>query len=295
MADSLLPHSNWVDGKFRLLRFWQANRRLPRPSGDPRATFNDLILERMTRDDWTPLERVCVDKEYAKLLAVAMCPSLRLSKTAMVIPVAREQDAGRAFRLLSARAGRAEVAKPTHGSGIVLFLRSFPLPQEIMTFCNKAAQSYHGVSRESQYKGLARKIIVEEDLSRALTAPDDYKFFCSHGEVLFCQVDTGRFTEHRRLLVTPGFVPINVRYVYEWPETVPAPPQNFASMVRIAEELSKPFRFVRIDLYSLGNAVYFGEFTFAAEGGAGSLSSESFGIAIMERIRAAMMRQETEI
>jgi hypothetical protein len=65
-------------------------------------------------------------------------------------------------------------------------------------------------------------------------------------------------------------------------------------MLRIAQELSRPFRFVRIDLYSIGNAVFFGEFTFAPEGGAGALSSEVFGAAIMEKIRCSTARQETK-
>ncbi len=293
-ADRMLPHATWIDGKFRLLRFWLANRRLPRPLSHPAATFNDFILERMTRDDWTPLERVCVDKEYAKLLAISLCPSVQVSETRLIIPLERDSDTLRAFDILRARGGRAEVAKPTHGSGAVLFLRHCPPSHRIMTFCKAASRSYYGLSRESQYKGLQRKIIIEEDLSGISGVPEDYKFFCSHGEVLFCQVDVGRFTQHRRLLVTPEFEPIDVRFAYDWPEIQPVAPHNFGSMLRIAQELSKRFCFVRIDLYSIGNAVYFGEFTFAPEGGAGALSSEAFGAAIMEKIRWSMSKQEAE-
>jgi hypothetical protein len=291
-ADTLLPHTNWIDGRFRRFRFWQANQRLPRSSGDPAATFNDLILERMIRDDWTPLERACIDKEYAKLIAVAICPSVRTAETKLIIPLAGDGDGAHAFDILRARAGRSEVAKPTHGSGSVLFLRDSSSSERIRNFCKSASRSYHASSRESQYKGLARKIIVEEDLSGASGPPEDYKFFCSHGEVLFCQVDVGRFTQHRRLLVTPGFDPIGVRFAYDCPEIPPAPPPNFDDMLRAARELSRLFAFVRIDLYAIGNTVCFGEFTFAPEGGAGALSSEAFGIGIMEKIRRRMQAQE---
>lgn len=293
-ANELLPNSRAIDAAFRRLRFFQANRRLPRHTSNPAATFNDLILARMTQDDWSPLERTCVDKEYAKLIAAALSPAVRLSQTLRIIALEPETGAEVAREVLSARSGRDEVAKPTHGSGAVLFLRDRPPPQTIAAFCHAASRSYYAMSRESQYRGLKRKIIVEEDLSGESGAPEDYKFFCSHGEVLFCQVDVGRFTRHRRRLVTPDFTPIDVRFAYDWPETMPEPPHNFAEMCRVAQELSRLFPFVRIDLYSIGNVVYFGEFTFAPEGGAGALSCEAFGIAVMERIRACIARQEAE-
>ncbi len=291
-ADTLLPHTTWIDGKFRLFRFWQANHRLPRSSSDPAATFNDFILERMIRDDWTPLERACIDKEYAKLIAVAICPFVKTAETRRIISLAGEGAAARAFDILRARVGRAEVAKPTHGSGSVLFLRNSPCVERIEKFCETASRSYHAVSRESQYKGLARKIIIEEDLSSASGPPEDYKFFCSYGDVLFCQVDVGRFTQHRRLLVTPGFEPIGVRFTHDWPETPPAPPPDFDNMLRAARQLSRLFAFVRIDLYAIGNTVCFGEFTFAPEGATGTLSSEAFGTGVMEKIRRSMQAQE---
>ena len=291
--DRLLPHNTWIDGNFRLLRFWRANGRLPRWSSDPAATFNDFILERMIADDWTQLERACIDKQYAKLIAAAMCPRVRTSKTVLILPLECEADTAKAFGNLVARAGRDEVAKPTHGSGAVLFLRNRPSPQAVIEFCESASRSYHGLSRESQYKGLARKIIVEQDLSGPAGPPEDYKFFCSHGEVLFCQVDVERFTRHRRRLFTQDFEPIDVRFAYDWPDILPARPGNFAEMLQAARELSQPFCFVRVDLYSVSTAVYFGEFTFAPEGGAGALSNEVFGVSVMERIRWRMLRQES--
>lgn len=290
--DRLLPHNDWIDGNFRLLRFWRANRRLPRWSGDPAATFNDFILERMISDDWTQLERTCIDKQYAKLLAASLCPGIKISKTELVISLESETDTAEAFRILISRIGRNEVAKPTHGSGAVLFLRNRPRPEAIVEFCERASRSYHGLSRESQYKGLARKIIVEQDLSGPAGPLADYKFFCSHGDVLFCQVDVDRFTRHRRSILTSDFEPVNVRFAYDWPDLVPAKPENFADMLQAARELSGPFCFVRVDLYSVGTAVYFGEFTFAPEGGAGALSNEAFGVGVMERIRSRILRQE---
>lgn len=293
--DKLLPHAPWIDRSFRVLRFWQANGRLPRASTDPQATFNDFILHRMIRNDWSQLERVCIDKQYAKLLATAMSPNVRGSKTKLVLPLSGVDGIETAVDALAARVGQCEVAKPTHGSGSILFLRDAPSQNLIKAFCEVASRSYYASSRESQYSGLERKIIIEEDLSIGGSVPADYKFFCSHGEVLFCQVDLDRFIRHRRRLVTPAFEPIDVRFAYDLPEKIPPKPLNFDEMLRIAQELSRFFCFVRIDLYSIGSAVYFGEFTFAPEGGAGALSSEEFGIGIMGRIRGGLPKQDAEL
>ncbi|MFN4140736.1 ATP-grasp fold amidoligase family protein [Aestuariivirga sp.] len=270
-----------------LVKYWRGNGRLPRRSSDPMAGFNDFVFERMSRQSWTSLERACIDKQHAKLFARALCPEVKTSGTLAVLPVSTPADVGNACSFLLSRSGRAEVAKPTHGSGAVLFLRQSPTPQEIRSFCGRASQSYYRLSRESQYKGLERKIILEEDLSVGGAPPVDYKFFCVHGEVLFCQVDVDRFSRHRRCLVTPDFRWIDVRFSHDWPSALPRKPGTFDAMVKIAEKLSRGFRFVRLDLYSTGGEVYFGEFTFAPEGGTGSLSSEAFGIWVMERIRSA--------
>jgi hypothetical protein len=40
------------------------------------------------------------------------------------------------------------------------------------------------------------------------------------------------------------------------------PPDNFADMVKIAEQLAKPFPFVRVDLYNINGKIYISEMTF---------------------------------
>ena len=162
-------------------------------------------------------------------------------------------------------------------------------------FCAAAAQSYYRVSRESQYKDLERKIIIEQDLSLRGSAPVDYKFFCARGEVLFCQVDVDRFSTHRRALMTATFERIDVRYKYDFPIDPVVKPANFDRMVAIARMLSSYFTFVRVDLYSVHKAVFLGELTFAPEAGTGSLSSEALGVSVMERVRQANRPERSSI
>jgi hypothetical protein len=40
------------------------------------------------------------------------------------------------------------------------------------------------------------------------------------------------------------------------------PPRTLGKMLEVARRLAEPFPFVRVDLYELGERVYFGEMTF---------------------------------
>ena len=84
------------------------------------------------------------------------------------------------------------------------------------------------------------------------------------------QLEVGRYTNHNtrnfydmdwNLLPFGKELPCN-------PEIDVERPERFEEMKVIAERLSKPFQFVRIDLYEVNNKIYFGEFTFFPAGGA---------------------------
>lgn len=295
ILDHMLPHARYVDRLFLLARFVRAHKRWPKDPARADATFNDFIFSRLTRADWSSLERFCIDKHYAKFFIRGFCPELRTAATVDIIKLSRTTGSDIIESALLAHLGDRIVAKPTHGSGTILYLRKRPSRDEIRRFSMVAANSYYLRSRESLYAGLERKVVLEEDLSEHDNAPVDYKFFCSRGEVFFCQIDVDRFRCHKRALVTPAFEPIDVRYMHDVPTQTLDRPEKFDDMVGIARKLSSPFAFVRVDLYCIGNAVFFGELTFAPEGGAGSLSSETFGAWVMAGIRQANDRNEPNV
>ena len=49
-------------------------------------------------------------------------------------------------------------------------------------------------------------------------------------------------------------------------------PKNFDKMIELADKLSKPFPFVRVDFYDVDGKVYFGELTFYSGGGFSHIS-----------------------
>lgn len=50
-------------------------------------------------------------------------------------------------------------------------------------------------------------------------------------------------------------------------ETPVSPPKNLDKMLKIAEILSKDFKFVRVDLHNIDGKIYFGEMTFTPASG----------------------------
>ena len=54
---------------------------------------------------------------------------------------------------------------------------------------------------------------------------------------------------------------------YPKSEVAPEKPANFPELCAIARQLSKNFQYVRVDLYTIGNKIYFGELTFTPTSG----------------------------
>lgn len=119
---------------------------------------------------------------------------------------------------------------------------------------------------ELQYRGVDKKIIVEEYIgSEEGELPEDYKFYCFHGNAYCVMVCVGRKEGWPRFYFFDrefGLMRIN-RDSVEAPEGFSLPkPSGLDDAFRIADRLSQGFPFVRVDLYLTGRGVRFGEMTF---------------------------------
>lgn len=126
----------------------------------------------------------------------------------------------------------------------------------------------YNLFREWAYKDITPRIICEELIQdEAGHIPADYKFFCFNGEPHFIQVVTNRFQNHRRHIfdLTWKHLPFNIEYSSNC-DDVPQP-VTLETMISVARTLSKGFPFVRVDLYSVGTRVIFGEMTWYPEAG----------------------------
>ncbi len=253
--------NHWIAGEHFARRFG----RWPLPADAPDALINDVIFDRMIDPDWSPLHRAFIDKQTAKDEARRLCPDLAAPETLLVIPIEAVTSIEHLFDLLRPFIGTDAIAKPTHASGAVTFLRDLADLSELRALYDLASRDYASLLREMQYAGLARKIIVEAMIPTPVPAPpDDYKFHCIHGEPLLCQIDHGRFGQAwSRLYRVPDFTPMDETDGLSPPDGfTPAARDRLDRMIAAARALSAPFAFVRVDLYDGRDAVYFGELTF---------------------------------
>ena len=123
---------------------------------------------------------------------------------------------------------------------------------------------------ERHYNLIERKIIIEEFIEDGNGGfPVDYKFLCLNGKVVCCLYCSGRESGHA------DYLP----YDLDWKPKLswiknPLPldyvfakcPDNFSSMVSVAERLAEGVDMIRVDLYSDGYNIWFGELTLTPAG-----------------------------
>ncbi|MBR0256584.1 MAG: hypothetical protein IJQ58_02495, partial [Synergistaceae bacterium] len=120
---------------------------------------------------------------------------------------------------------------------------------------------------ELHYRDIPHKIVVEQYVDNA--AVNDYRFYCFDGRPCFCAVDFYGLAHQRNARNIYGMEWNLQPFMLEYPNYMgEAPcPENFGDMKEIACNLAEGFGHVRVDLYSAGEKVYFGEMTFAHAGG----------------------------
>lgn len=120
------------------------------------------------------------------------------------------------------------------------------------------------------------KIIqIEEESFEELK---DYKFFCFKGKVHFFKIDFGRFVEHHANYSSPDgiLLPFGEKSLEPDPNHKEVMLDNLTNMIRVAEELSKEFKFLRVDLYNVKGKIYFGELTIYPAAGMGAFIPEEW-------------------
>ena len=193
------------------------------------------------------------------------------------------------------------IIKTNHASGRVVIVRdkqTIDIKKERKILKRRLKQNYYTFSREWQYKDIKPKILIEKLLmDEHGDIPLDYKFHCFHGKVEVIQMDIDRFTNYRRniydkqwnllpflwgvseLRLKKGKIkPINADKIIPRPETL-------EEMIILAEKLSSPFPYVRVDLYSVGTQVYAGEITFHNENGFGVIYPQEFDRMLGDKIK----------
>lgn len=171
--------------------------------------------------------------------------------------------------------------KGTHGSGYNIIV-----PDKSKLNWNKAkkqlqkflVEDYSKTNGESIYSVIQPRILAEEYLSQSAdNYIVDYKFFCFHGMAKYVWVKTFHDGKYRNC-----YYDLNWEKIEDDSNTMNylnldmKRPENFDEMITIANKLAHGFIFVRVDLYSIKDKVFFGELTFFPWGGKQRLTVERF-------------------
>lgn len=132
---------------------------------------------------------------------------------------------------------------------------------------------------EVQYKYIKKKIIIEEFLGNDIQT---YKFYCFNGipKVLYVSENGEDGVKDKYIdYYDMSFVRQDTKLVghSNIPHEVEKP-KNFDKMVEIARELSRDFKFVRVDLYNIEGKIYMSELTFVPTGGFMTLEPEQTSV-----------------
>ena len=90
----------------------------------------------------------------------------------------------------------------------------------------------------------------------------DYKFLCFNGKPQYIVYDTDRYTGHKRNIYDLDWNDLHIKTDCPCCGKEINPPLNLKEMIKTAAILSADFPAVRVDLYSVGERIYFGELTF---------------------------------
>lgn len=142
---------------------------------------------------------------------------------------------------------------------------------------NALKENYYLKSREWPYKNVKPRIIAEKLMkSDDGDVLKDYKFFCFDGDPKFIWVGSN-FDPMWFNVMTSDWKNLHCKWGYYdlGPENI-TPPSNLEEMLDVARKLSKGLPHVRIDLYTIDNTIYLGEYTFFTHGGLAEFEPESF-------------------
>lgn len=162
---------------------------------------------------------------------------------------------------------QAFVLKATHASGFNIIVPDkdkLDIPAARKKFDRWLATNFYYKDREKNYKNIIPRILCDQyiQFDEMLV---EYKLYCFFGKVrLICQnidKDGKRYTN----VLNEHFEPLDVRFGYD---RLPYPlTDKKEELIAVAQKLSAPFAFVRVDLYENGGQIRFSELTFHSGGG----------------------------
>ncbi|QDC09890.1 hypothetical protein FHY55_11815 [Oceanicola sp. D3] len=129
-------------------------------------------------------------------------------------------------------------------------------------------EPYGTASSQWWYRLIDRKVFLERSIARAEDEiVPDFRFHCINGTAALLQVDVGLGTSQRNNAIYDK----DLNYIakpFLRPNRAEVPLPAVTQEARdIAQEISKPFPYIRVDIYVRGDDLFLGELTFLPNAG----------------------------
>ena len=240
-----------------LFKFLATHKRLPIR---PNTLFNDFLFQLSSSSELgSPLRTFITDKEFGKMYVEKKLGAGTTPATLCVLRTPEKVDT-------YLPSTYPIVVKPTHSFGrIVLVLSESDYHKAKTKIKDWLNQDYFLESLERNYAKLEKKIIVEQYIDDTFTI--EGSVHCLSGEPkIITLID--RKTKERQSFDT-NKTPLGVSLQYPLKEFEPKDWGFLDSLLKSSRILSGEFTYIRIDFYTDGERVLFGELTNLPAGGMG--------------------------
>lgn len=169
--------------------------------------------------------------------------------------------------------------------------------KESMDMWQKLPYGYAGM--EIHYLDIPRKIICEKLLNMTGPSVVDYKIHCFNGKAMIVEyISDRKNNSYCESWFDTSWNKLNIIMdadnAYNHKE-IPNPPKNLEEMIRIANNLSEEFIYVRVDLYEVDGEIYFGELTFTPANGYDEWEGDDSQILVGDLLRLPYESKLTDI
>ena len=181
------------------------------------------------------------------------------------------------------------VMKCTHDFGSVIICKdkanfNIKAAKKRINKCQKI--NFYFMGREWPYKNVKPRIIIEKYMEdESLNELKDYKVFNFNGEPKLIQVDSNRFSKHKRNMYTTNWEKLNMNLRCDITDDMEIKkPTKLNEMLEISKALAKNTPFMRTDFYVVNDKIYFGEITFFPASGFGKFIPDEYDMILGDMI-----------
>lgn len=202
------------------------------------------------------------------------------------------------------------VLKCTHDSGSIVICKDkkeFDLEGAKRVLEKSLKENFYSKHREWPYRDVPRRVIAElylADCQQEIQTDSschsrilmDYRFYCFNGDPTVIYAYTNYLQEDGSKPV-----PSNCEYMdlswnpllfhqHSLPRGNVPKPESLEKMISLARTLSKGIPFVRVDFYSNGDRIYFGEMTFFPGSGLSRFYPDEYDSVLGQRLKLPSKR-----